>query len=209
MGILAMLLGLLLCGGQVPAGVWEDFGPGWEARWQTQQLGGWETRYRVERDGEEWVLRVDSEASATALYRVVAGPPEAASVAWRWRVERSLAAGEDEKERGGDDYAARLFVIFGDGELRSDTRALCYVWAGSMPVGSSYRSPVVDGVHTVVLQSGDDRAGEWAIEKRDFAADYRRAFGAEPGPVGAIAVMVDTDDTGLRATAWYDDIVIR
>ena len=112
-------------------------------------------------------------------------------------------------QRSGDDYAARLFVIFGSGELRRDTRAICYVWAGRMPIGSAYRSPYVDGVQTIVLQSGDGRAGEWLEESRDFVADYVRAFGEEPDGIGAVALLVDTDDSGSRATAWFDDIVFH
>ncbi|NIQ52182.1 MAG: DUF3047 domain-containing protein, partial [Gemmatimonadetes bacterium] len=33
--------------------------------------------------------------------------------------------------------------------------------------------------------------------------------GEEPDPVSAVALMVDTDDTGRRATAWFDDVVLE
>jgi hypothetical protein len=160
-------------------------------------------------EGVERVLRADSDAAATALFRQLDLPGRTTQISWRWKVDHSLAGELDETQRDGDDYAARLFVIFGDGELNRDARALCYVWAADKPVGSSYRSPYVDGVHTVVLQSGNERAGEWVREARDFVADYRRAFGEDPDAVAAIALMVDTDDTGSQATAWYDDVVIR
>ena len=199
---------------QAPFEVLGNFQPGWDSAWNTEQLGGRETRYRVVRDEDEWVLRVDSDAAATALFRRLELPGGITQVSWRriswrWKVDHSLTGERDETQRDGDDYAARLFVIFGDGELNLDTHALCYVWAAGKPVGSSYRSPYVAGVQTVVLQSGNERAGEWVREARDFVADYRRAFGEDPAAVAAIALMVDTDDTGGRATAWYDDVVVR
>ena len=186
-----------------------EFEPGWQEAWGLQQLGGGETSYRVVREGGEPVLRADASGSATAFYRPVDLAPVATRISWRWKVAGSLAGNTRELERAGDDYAARLFVIFGDGQLSAGTRALCYVWAAARGVGSSYRSPVADSVMTIVVQSGDEHAGVWMEQTRDLAADYRRAFGRDPEPVGAVALLVDTDDTGRQATAWYDDIVLR
>ncbi len=60
----------------------------------------------------------------------------------------------------------------------------------------------------IALQSGDQRAGSWLEERVNVYEDYRRLFGEEPPPVGAIAIMTDTDQTGERAVAWYDDLRI-
>jgi len=38
------------------------------------------------------------------------------------------------------------------------------------------------------------------------AADFRRAFGEEPGPLVAIAVMTDSDNTRSRSRAWYGPV---
>jgi hypothetical protein len=44
------------------------------------------------------------------------------------------------------------------------------------------------------------------MEDRDLATDYEHAFG-EPAPdVAAVAILVDTDDTGGAAMAWFDDL---
>jgi hypothetical protein len=34
-------------------------------------------------------------------------------------------------------------------------------------------------------------------------ADFIRAFGEEPGPLVAVALMTDTDNTGSTLRAWY------
>ena len=118
---------LLAAAVQRPAVVVGDFGPGWEERWSVQQLGGDEGRFRVEEEEGLPVLRADADSSATALFRLVGDAGVRTRVSWRWRIAAGLGSGADEMSRDGDDYAARLFVIFGDGEMSRDTRALCYV----------------------------------------------------------------------------------
>ena len=43
-------------------------------------------------------------------------------------------------------------------------------------------------------------------ESIDLYADFKRAFGEEPGPITGIGIMTDTDNTGEKARAWYGDI---
>ncbi len=81
-------------------------------------------------------------------------------------------------------------------------------WAGNEAVGSVYPSPYASSFATVVLESGDEHSGQWVTERRDFVADFRSIFGKTQEMVTAIAIMVDTDNTDSRATAWFDDIVI-
>ncbi len=73
-------------------------------------------------------------------------------------------------------------------------------------VGAVYGSPYARGVATIVVESGDQRANEWVAEGRDFVADYRNAFGGTPKTITAVAIMVDTDNTGLSATTWFEGI---
>ncbi len=188
----------------------ERFGPGWEDRWIEESLDERSTEYEVVDDGGNPVLRASSRRSASALTRPVApGAGDELRISWRWKVAGSLAANDQERTRAGDDYAARVFVVFGSGGLASAQAAVSYVWAATEPVGSRYRNPYADEVATLVLESGDEKAGRWVSEERDVRADYRTAFGEEPDPVSAVALMVDTDDTGRRATAWFDDVVLE
>jgi len=60
-----------------------------------------------------------------------------------------------------------------------------------------------------VVESGAARLGRWSDYERDVAADYRRAFGAEPPAVSGVVVSTDTDNTGERAEAYYGDIEFR
>ncbi len=183
----------------------EEFTAGWESRWRPVPLGRARTVYEVVAEADDPVLRATSRDAASALLRPLRlEGSSAATIAWRWRVERSLPGNTRERERSGDDYAARLFVVFGSRGTLED--ALCYVWASKEPQGSVYRSPYVSSVATIVLRSGDAEAGDWVSERRDVRADYRSFFGRDPGAPTAIALMVDTDDTGFTAQAWWDDI---
>jgi len=61
-------------------------------------------------------------------------------------------------------------------------------------------------VKMLVVASGPSGLGAWQAVRRDIAADYRRAFGAEPGPVLGLGVMTDTDNTGAKAAGEYADL---
>lgn len=82
-------------------------------------------------------------------------------------------------------------------------------WAASETVGSLFSNPYSVKVATIVIESGDEQAGKWVGEERDFVEDYRRAFGQAPQMIAAVAIVVDTDDTDSEATAWFDDVVIE
>ncbi len=61
----------------------------------------------------------------------------------------------------------------------------------------------------IVAESGRERLGSWQEVTRNVLEDYRRAFGEEPGPIIAVGIMTDTDNTGDNAHAWYGDIEFR
>ena len=46
-------------------------------------------------------------------------------------------------------------------------------------------------------------------ESQGLVADYRSIFGKKPGTIAAAALLVGGGDTGLQATAWFDDIVVN
>jgi hypothetical protein len=61
-----------------------------------------------------------------------------------------------------------------------------------------------------VLQSGNEKMGQWLIEKRDVAADWKMLFGDDDVPeVVGLGFMTDSDGTKSTVTGWYDDIVLK
>jgi hypothetical protein len=186
-----------------------EFAEEWDDEWKKKKLNRHGTVYEVIEEEGERVLQADSERSASLLLRKVKiTRPEGGWLSWRWNVDRSLSENVHETEKKGDDYSARVFVIFDPGLFGRNTRSICYVWAGNQPIGSTYRSPYARKVMTVVVQSGDEWAGEWLVEKRNVVADFTRLFGESPPSITGVAVMVDTDNTKTEARAWFDEIVL-
>jgi Protein of unknown function (DUF3047) len=190
--------------------VFESFESGWEHRWISRELGSNRNRVTVEQVDGEAILRIDSASSAgMQLHELAIDALPVGEISWRWKVTAPLAGTVDEAEKEADDYAARLFVIFDPLPLGPKSRALCYVWASTKPTESVYPSPYSESVATIVVESGADSAGRWVREHRNFLMDYKRFFGEDPKAVTAIAVMVDTDNTGATATTWFDDILLE
>ncbi len=186
-----------------------DFHPGWAEHWMERKMSARSTSYEVVEAQGGLVLRARSADSASAFWRILSlHPVERGTVSWRWKVEKSLTGNDKERTKRGDDYAARLMIVFGPELFSLRTQALCYVWAAEQPVGEVYSNPYADNVATIVLQSGDERSGRWIREDRDFVRDFRQVFGRSPEMVTAVALIVDTDDTGARATAWFDDLQV-
>lgn len=178
----------------------------------------------VDDDGVS-VLHVSSQASASswvcAMDHAVAERPW---LQWRWKVSQALA-GSDLRSKAGDDYAARLYVLFAlpperlsladrlrlqAARLLSGAEvpaaALCYVWGRAQPAGSSGWNPYTDRVRMLVLDSGDAQRQQWRSHSRDLARDWAEAFGGEVPRVSGLAVSADTDNTGEQVEAWFGDL---
>ena len=199
-----------------------DFG-GWQP-W-TVLRGNAPTDYRlVERDGVV-VVQADSAAGGSALFRKIRIDPHRNPILeWRWLVPRASGAGGLHGP-SADSPPVRLSLAF-DGDaakLDFDDRAklrlakvltanglpyasLLYVWLNRSPVDTVYPSPHTERVRHIVVESGEQRLGQWVVERRNVLADYRRAFHEEPGDIVAIGVMTDYGDNGAPRRAFYGDI---
>lgn len=173
--------------------------------WQTKVFSG-KTFYALRKEGDRTVLHADSNAAASGLYRETSiDLGKTPILNWTWKVDNILT-GNDERTKAGDDYPARVYVVFSGGAMFWRTRAINYVWSNKQPTGSSWFNAFTSNAGMIAVESGGDRTGRWMNESRDVLADYRRLFGEEPGQVDAVAIMTDTDNTGAAATAWYGDI---
>jgi hypothetical protein len=187
------------------------FRSGWDEDWTVRKLASRPTRFDVVLDSGARVLRATSNASASALFRLLdVDLGNTLELSWRWKVASSLTGNRNERTKDGDDYAARVLVTFGSHTFGRSTRALCYVWAAAEPVGATFRSPRSDKIATIVLESGNEKSGGWILERRDMLVDYRITFDRPPErPPAAIAIIVDTDDTQSSSIAWFDDVRIH
>jgi hypothetical protein len=185
-----------------------------------------DTVYTQVTDGERHgVLRASADRSASmyaALLKPAIRPP--LSLSWEWKTE-ALVPDADNRDKSREDAPLRVMVAFDgdvaslpDEERKRFKRAkrisgrdlpyamLMYIWTDLVPVGSVIPSAHSSQIKMIAVASGRDGLGAWQAVQRNLADDYRRAYGAEPGPVTGIAVMTDTDNTGGKAVGEYAGI---
>jgi len=176
------------------------------AGWNAKSFKGL-TKYTLIQEGGRTVIKAHSAGSASGLFKTVKlDPARFRHLRWSWKIAATIQNG-NEKSKNGDDYAARIYVVF-PGRFFWQTRAINYIWANRLPRGASIPNVFTGNAMMVAVESGPDKRGTWLMEERDVLADYRMLFAEEPREIGAIAVMTDTDNTGGEATAWYGDITI-
>lgn len=199
------------------------------ASWMPLTFGSIEeyTSYTLVDDQNTKVIKAESNESASGLTKVIRfNPKEYPYLSWRWKVNKAIA-GTDVTSKSGDDYAARVYVMFKydlkdlpeaeqsriswykffNGKL-PPLATLNYIWANKAEVGNIVSSPYTDRVKMVILKNKDSALQEWHVEERNIYEDYKRAFGEEPKDVISLAIMTDTDNTNAMAETYFGDIVI-
>jgi hypothetical protein len=179
------------------------------------------------KDGRDATAAVSERSASVWRRRVSAAPAVPGEVSFSWWVQ-DLVAGANVAEQGLTDAPARvLFAFDGDvARLPLRTRAqfelaealtgerppyatLVYVWDAALPVGSIVVNPRSDRVRKIVVDSGPTQLRRWRDHRRNLAADFRRAFGEEPGTLSSVGLMTDSDNTGSRALSWYGPIELH
>ncbi len=185
----------------------DNFESGLGQRWERRDFRG-ETDYTiVAMDGGHCLMAKSTAAASGLIHRVRYDLRDYPVLSWRWKVDNVLAKG-DASRKEGDDYAARIYVVFPHW-IPLKTRSINYIWANQLPEGSHLPNAFYAKAVMVAVQSGPENLERWITERRDVYDDYRVLFGEAPPSVGAIALMTDTDNTGESATAYYDDIRIE
>jgi Protein of unknown function (DUF3047) len=196
--------------------------------WHAVLLPGKEaTKYVwTEKDGRK-ALSATSDGSASMWRRKVVVPADQlGEISFSWWVD-DLIDGAKLAEADFADAPARVMFGFGGDVARLPQRTrmmfelaealtgepppyatLMYVWESSVPVGTVIINPRTDRVRKIVVDSGPAHLRGWRDHRRDVAADFRLAFGEEPGPMVSMAVMTDSDNTRSRAAAWYGPVTV-
>lgn len=183
------------------------------SQFATEGLSGWaeksfygQTQYTiVERNGDN-VLLAESKNSASALYKKIRIDLEKTPyLNWSWLVVKHLGD-INERQKEGDDYPARVYVIISGGVFFWKTRAINYVWSSNQPEGSIWPNAYTDNTRMIALESGGAFLGQWRTEKRNIRADLRRQFGEDLRYIDGIAVMSDTDNSHGQALSYYRNL---
>ncbi|MEO5660072.1 MAG: DUF3047 domain-containing protein [Polaromonas sp.] len=148
---------------------------------------------------------------------------------WRWRLDVPLQ-GTDLRQKAGDDTPLKVCALFDlpleqvgfvernllrlarslSGE-KLPAATLCYVWDAKLAPGTLLRNAYTDRVRMIVLDSGEQRLGQWVAHTQDLGADFRRAFGNESAtvpPLAALLVGADSDNTGGHSLGYVGDVTL-
>jgi len=182
------------------------------SRFGSEGLAGWESKsfkgttdYRLVKEEGRAVVKAAAHNSASGMIRKISfQPSKHRYLRWSWKIAHTIKGG-DEKLRSGDDYAARLYVLF-PGRFFWQMKAINYIWANKLAKGGTIPNAFTANTRMIAVESGNGKAGQWLAEERDLLADYRALFGTDPPEAEAVAIMTDSDNTGETAEAWYGEI---
>ena len=124
---------------------------------------------------------------------------------WSWCVT-TLPRGADLRQKATSDATGHIFVVWPRFPELLRSRLIGYVWDQTVAPGTIVKSRKTGTVSFVVVRSGERGLGEWMTETRDVVADYRTIFGEAPESPRAVALSIDTNDTGARAEASFGAI---
>jgi hypothetical protein len=177
----------------------------------------------VVQSANERTVHAESTCAASALYLPLTNIDlsQTPRLHWRWKVTDALHVA-DERVKAGDDFAARVYVMFGFDAAHASMfervwhgvatklygrevpgTAIDYVWSSAQPLGTEWDSPYTADVKMV--SRGHGPLLEWTDETINLAADYQAYFGSAPPPLAGIGLMTDTDNTCGHAVADYAD----
>ena len=205
------------------------------SQWQALHLPGkTATDYQLnsqapaDPQGARLALRARAQDSASMVRTPVhIAAEDLGRIHFSWNVP-ALIDGADMATRHGDDSPVRLVLAFEgdrsqfsakDSALNELTRlvtgeempyaTLMYVWCNTRPTGTVIHNARTDRIRKIVVESGPQGLKQWRHYLRDIRADYRVAFGQEPGALVGIGIMTDSDNTHSQATAWYGKISLH
>lgn len=165
-------------------------------------------------------LGIVSDGTVSVIWRPLDDTLAKASAAsWRWQVTQGVVP-TDLTKKGGDDRNIALYFVFVDEEtaqnlnrnsarrlLRNEnTRALVYVWGGEHARGTIMGSPYSSALRAKILRGSETGVFNETV---DLKADFRRAFGEEPGILVGLAVTADSDDTDGVIQAQIGSVEIK
>ncbi len=155
---------------------------------------------------KQQVLHASTQGQASGLFKEVnIDLTKTPYLNWSWQVQ-NLLKDNNERSKDGDDYPARIYVVVSGGVFFWKTKAINYVWSSNQPVGSEWPNAFTSNAKMLAVRSGEKQLGRWITERRNVRKDLKKFFGEDLKKIDAIAVMVDGDNTGQSATAYFGDI---
>jgi hypothetical protein len=201
--------------------------PQW-AGWEEHRFPGKRpTEYRVEHDDSAGAHIVKAKASGSASMlrkRILVEPDKLGTISFAWRAER-ISVEADVGESDVTDAPLRVVLAFDGDRSRWSTKdtllnelsrvlmgeempyaTLIYTWCAQSEKDSVVNNPRTQTVRNLILESGQERKGQWLSYRRNVREDFKRVFGEDPGSLTSLALMTDADNTKSLTEGWYREV---
>ena len=122
-----------------------------------------------------------------------------------WKIEKDLP-GIKENSKKGHDFAARVFAVKKTGATPLSNRAINYVFSSNSEVGFNSPSPYTKKSIDNVLASTKNNLNEWITVKANVKEDFKRFHDLNVDELDGLAIMSDTDNSKMKAIAYYQNI---
>ena len=122
-----------------------------------------------------------------------------------WKVEKDLS-GIIENSKKGHDYAARVFVIKKTGSTALSNRAISYVFSSNNDIDGNWPSPYTKKSIDYVLSTTKRGFNEWVTVKANVKEHFKKFHDLDVKELSGVAIMTDTDNSKLKAIAYYQNI---
>jgi Protein of unknown function (DUF3047) len=206
---------------------------------ENSQWAGWHehrfpgkrpTQYRVELDPAVGVQVVKATAKGSASMlrkRMLVAPDKLGTISFAWRAER-INVDADIGDVDATDAPLRVVLAFDGDRSRwsgKDTMlnelsrvlmgeempyaTLIYTWCAQSVKDSVVNNPRTQTVRNLILESGQERQGQWLSYRRNVREDFKRVFGEDPGPLTSLALMTDADNTQSLTEGWYREVKLE
>ena len=122
-----------------------------------------------------------------------------------WKIEKDLS-GIKENTKKGHDFAARVFAVKKTGATPLSNRAINYVFSSNNKIGFNSPSPYTKKSIDNVLASTINNLNVWITVKSNVKEDFKRFHDLDVNELDGLAIMSDTDNSKMRAVAYYQNI---
>jgi hypothetical protein len=171
--------------------------------WKGQSWGFSAYDLEIVSDSGRSVLRLRSTGESSTISRDLNGTidlKQTPILEWTWKAV-ALPSGGNACRKESDDQAAQVYVVW------QTTLIIGYVWDSTAPAGTICKSQKMSGVTYVIVRSGAEQLGKWITERRNVLEDFRRIYGETPDKPSAVALAIDSNDTGSNAGSLFGSIV--
>jgi len=184
----------------------DDFTHGIKAEWIPKSFNGYTEYVWSKEEGIPFVKATSNNAASGLIYKIRYDPEKYPYITWNWKTDKIIPGG-DATQKSKDDFSARIYIVF-PSIFFWNSKIINYIWANKLPLNQIIPSTYTSSSIMVSVESGPANTGKWITETRNLYEDYISFFGKKPPKVAAIAIMTDTDDTGVSTSAGYGPILV-